>query len=91
MAQAKFLALDARLAARLALAGASLDNGGTLGHRGDLLPQGSKLIKLLSLEKVGIDGINELSNHGLDVGHCSGLVISLVLVKGVPQISVLLF
>jgi hypothetical protein len=79
MTQTKFLALDARFAARLALTGASLDKGWTLGYRGDLFPQGSKLIKLLSLEKVCIDGINKLSNHGLDVGHCSGLVISLVI------------
>ena len=72
MAQAKVLALDARLAARLALAGTSLDKGWTLGHRGDSLPQGHEFIELLSLEKLGIDGINKFgdvsSGHG---GHGS--------------------
>ena len=68
MAQAKVLALDARLAARLALAGTSLDKGWTLGHRGDSLPQGGEFIELLSLEKLGIDGVDEFgdvsSGHG---------------------------
>ena len=80
MAQAKFLALDARLAARLALAGTSLDKGGALGHRGDSLPQGGEFIELLSLEKLGIDGINKFGD--VSSGHGSlGSVSSLVRVK----------
>jgi hypothetical protein len=72
MAKAKFLALDTRLAARLAFTGASLDKRWTLGHRGDLLPQGVEFIKLLSLEKLGIDGVDELDNHLVgNSGHCS--------------------
>ncbi len=77
MTKAKVLALDARLAARLTLSGASLDKGGTLGHRGDSLPQGSEFIELLSLEKLGIDGVDEFgdvsSGHGL-LGSVSSLV-----------------
>jgi hypothetical protein len=75
MAKAKFLALEARLAARLALTGASLDKRGALGHRGDLFPQGGEFIELLSLEKVGVDGVDELNNHL--VGHgCLGYRVS---------------
>jgi hypothetical protein len=69
MTQAKFLVLDTRLAARLAFAGTSLDKGGTLGHRGDSLPHRREFIEFLSLEKLGINGIDKIGNHlG---GHCS--------------------
>jgi hypothetical protein len=67
MAKAEFLALDTRLAARLTFTDTSLDKRWTLGYRGDLLPQGIEFIKLLSLEKVGIDCVDELDNHL--VGH----------------------
>jgi hypothetical protein len=77
MAKAKFLALEARLAARLALTGASLDKRGALWYRGDLLPQGVEFIELLSLEKVGVDGVDELNNHL--VGHGSFGLVSLVI------------
>ena len=80
MAKAKVLALDARLAARLTLAGASLYKSGALGHRGDSLPQGSEFIELLSLEKLGIDGVDEFGD--VSSGHGSlGSVSSLVRVK----------
>ena len=83
MAKAKVLALDARLAARLTLAGASLDKGGALGHRGDSLPQGGEFIEFLSLEKLGIDGVDEFGNvSDGGSGHGSlGSVSSLVRVK----------
>ena len=77
MAKAKFLALDARLAARLTLAGPSLDKGGALGHRGDSLPQGGEFIELLSLEKLGIDGVDEFGNVS-NGGSGHGSLVSLV-------------
>ena len=80
MAKAKFLALDTRLATSLTLAGASLDKSGALGHRGDSLPQGGEFIELLSLEKLGIDGVDEFGD--VSSGHGSlGSVSSLVRVK----------
>jgi hypothetical protein len=77
MAKAKFLALYTRLATSLTLAGASLDEGGTLWHRGDSLPQGGEFVELLSLEKLGIDGVDEFG----DVSSGHGSVSSLVRVK----------
>ena len=77
MTQAKVLTLDARLATRLTLAGTSLDEGGTLGNSGDSLPQGGEFIELLSLEKLGIDGIDKFGD--MSSGH--GSVSSLVRVK----------
>ncbi len=83
MTKAKFLAFDTRLATSLTLAGTSLDKSGALGHRGDSLPQGGKFIELLSLEKLGIDGVDEFGNvSDGGSGHGSlGSVSSLVRVK----------